>query len=268
MTWGRRLHDVSAETFEAQLAKVAADGFKSIQLAPTKSLAFSKKILSPGYARWLRRALDRAGLEVAILGSYFDLSAGGEEAEVELQKYFDHLLLAKWAGFNVVATETGKIWPDNPQYDERFDNVVKNTGRILEIAEKLGLTFAIEPVYGHTVYNADKMEILLERYPGETLRVLYDPVNLLDPNEEANAEAMWLDFIARLGERFVTVHVKDYEIQDGKKIDRAAGFGRMDHSHLLKLAEEKPHLDFLIEAAKDEQIPIIKNKFSINKEKE
>ncbi len=263
VTWGRRLHDVEADGFEAQVKKVAGDGFRSIQLAPTKSLQFTQEMLSPGYARYIRRILDQNGLVVAVLGSYFDLSASEEEADLVIQRYKDHMQLAKWAGFSVVGTETGKIFPDDPDYEERFQNVIRNLEPILEYAKTLGLSFAIEPVYGHTIYNAQKMLEVLDHYPTEHLRVIYDPVNLLDPNDEEGALEMWEDFIRKLGHLFVAVHVKDYDIENGKKVDRAAGFGRMAYTHLERLAKQKPHLDFLIETAKDENIKQIREQFKI-----
>lgn len=261
MHLGRRLHDVKASSFEDALAKVHAQGFHTIQLAPTKSLNFKREMLSPGYGRYLRQALNRHDLDVAVLGSYFDLSDRSESREETLNRYRDHLLLAHYADFKVVGTETGKIMPDDPEYEEAFRAVKENLGLILEQAEKLGIVVAIEPVYGHTIYNREKMEELLEAYPGRNLQVIYDPVNLLDPTDEAAAPAMWEDFLKHLGNRLVAVHVKDYRIEDGKKRDLPAGTGKMDYSHLFDLAQEKPYLDFLIEAAKDENISTIMEKF-------
>ena len=131
----------------------------------------------------------------------------------------------------------------------------------MEQAEKLGIVVAIEPVYGHTIYNREKMEELLEAYPGRNLQVIYDPVNLLDPTDEAAAPAMWEDFLKHLGNRLAAVHVKDYKIEDGKKRDLPAETGKMDYSHLFDLAQEKPYLDFLIEAAKDENVSTIMERF-------
>lgn len=263
INWGRRFHDAGGEDFFAQLQTIKEQGFGSVQLAPGKSLGFSRTILTPGYAAGLARCLADADIRVAMLGSYFDLSARGEEREAVLQRYYDHLLLAAWAGFPVIGTETGHIKADAPDYDEAYQAVEENLGLILEKAEKLGVCVAVEPVYGHTIHGADKMEKLLQRYPTENLRVIYDPVNLLDPALEDSRESMWQDFLDRLGDRLAVVHVKDYEIVDGKKKDLPAATGRMDYSHLMRLAEQKPGLDFLIETAKDEFIPGIKDFFKI-----
>ena len=259
--WGRRFHDASGEDFFAQLETIREQGFCSVQLAPSKSLDFKREILTPGYAQGLGLCLKEADIRVAMLGSYFDISARGEEREAVIQRYFDHLLLAAWAGFPVIGTETGGISADAPDYEEAYQAVEDNLGVILEQAEKLGVCVAIEPVYGHTIYNADKMCKLLERYPSENLRVIYDPVNLLDPSKEDGREAMWQDFLDRLGDRLAVVHVKDYEIVDGRKKDLPAASGRMDYSHIKKLAEAKPGLDFLIESAQDKDIPAIKEYF-------
>ena len=130
MHLGRRLHDVEVSGFEDALAKVQAQGFHSIQLAPTKSLNFKREMLSPGYGRYLRQALNRHDLDVAVLGSYFDLSDRSESREETLNRYRDHLLLAHYADFKVVGTETGKIMPDDPEYEEAFRAVKENLGRI------------------------------------------------------------------------------------------------------------------------------------------
>lgn len=261
--WGRRFHDAGGADFFAQLENIRREGFVSVQLAPSKSLNFSRDILTPGYAAGLARAFKDADIRVAMLGSYFNISEYGPEREAVVQRYLDHLLLAAWAGFPVIGTETGHIRADDPDYDKAFAAVEENLGVVLEQAEKLGVCVAVEPVYGHTIYNADKMEMLLERYPTENLRVIYDPVNLLDPAKEETREEMWQDFLERLGERLAVVHVKDYDIADGRKKDLPAAHGRMDYSHIRALAEAKPGLDFLIETAPDEAIPKIKEYFGI-----
>lgn len=261
--WGRRFHDAGGGNFAAQIETIRKQGFSSVQLAPSKSLGFTGSCLSPGYAAGLARCLSDAGLRVAVLGSYFDLSARGPEREAVLRRYYDHLLLASWAGFPVIGTETGHIAADDPAYGEAYRAVEENLGRILERAEKLGVSVAVEPVFGHTIHGAEPMLALLDRYPTENLRVIYDPVNLLDPAREAGREAMWEDFENRLGSRIAAVHVKDYDIREGRKIDLPAASGRMDYTWLYRLAALKPGLDFLIEAAPDASIPAIKEAFGI-----
>lgn len=263
INWGRRFHDAGGDDFFAQVKTIHDQGFGSVQLAPSKSLGFRRTLLSPGYAAGLARCLKEADIRVAVLGSYFDLSARGPEREAVLNRYFDHLQLAAWAGFPLIGTETGGIAADAPDYEEAYRAVEENLGIILAQAEKLGVSVAVEPVYGHTIYNADKMCRLIARYPSRNLCVIYDPVNLLDPAAESSREAMWQDFVERLGDRIAAVHVKDYDIVDGKKIDRPAASCRMDYRSLLAFGEQKPGLDFLIETAPDEAIPGIKAFFGI-----
>lgn len=260
--WGRRAHDAGGSTFGEVLATIAGQGFRSLQLAPTKSLGFTHEMLSPDFAADLRAELDAAGLRVAILGSYFDLNARGAAGEAVLTRYFDHLQLADWGGFPVIGTETGKIAADAPDFEEAFAAVVHNLGVILEAAEKLGIVVAVEPVFGHTIHDAAQIERLLALYPTPHLRVIFDPVNLLDPAEEADRAEMWQDFVDRLSDRFAAVHVKDYRIDDGVKIDLPAGTGRMEYGFLEVLARSQPQLDFLIEAAPDEHIPAIRELFA------
>lgn len=260
-TWGRRVHDASGETLQEEFKNIASQGFRSLQLAPTKSMGFKKENLSPGYGAYLRELLQEYNLRVAVLGSYFDLSAGGEEAKEVQEWYIAHLMLARWAGLSVIGTETGGIAADDPNYEEAFDNVINNLSVILPHAEKFGICLAIEPVYGHTIHGAEKMLKVLEHFPTQNLRVIYDPVNLLNPALESDRESMWSDFLEKLDNRLVAVHVKDYDIIDGKKKDLPAGQGRMDYAHIYKLVEKKPRIDLLIESAPDEYIPGIKELF-------
>lgn len=255
---GRRFHDIEADHFETGLQKAKDWGFRSLQLAPTKSLGFTKQQLSPGYGKELRRSLDQYNLDVAVLGSYFDLSSHDDGQEEVVSKYIDHILLAAWSGIPVVGTETGHIDRNDPHYDKAFAGVIANLEQIVPAAEKLGVVVAIEPVFGHTICDIDSMLYLINHFKSVNLRVIYDPANLLDPAKESDREDDWAEAVEKLGDYFVCVHLKDYEVIDGrKKYFGATTSGHMDYSHLLKLAEEKPHLDFILESAKDRDIPHI-----------
>jgi len=263
MQIGIRLHDVNTglpeaeQTMEARAEKARQEGFSCVHLAlqkVIKGVTFDECTLTEGLAAYVRQVFARNDLDIAVLGCYFNL-ANPDPVQIEQIKsrYYAHLRVAPLMGAAMVGTETGA---PNVQYkldaythsDAALKTFMYHLEDVVAEAERRGVTIAIEPVWNHIVYNADRAAQVLQGIGSRNLRIILDPVNLLCVENADNRDAVIADAIDRLGERVAMVHLKDFDIRDGKMVSIAAGTGRMDYTRILRfMKERKPYIHATLE---------------------
>jgi sugar phosphate isomerase/epimerase len=263
LQFGLRAHDFG--TLPAERLADALAPFKpvSIQLALTKALAdspYKTGALSPGYARRLRRIFEERGIAIAVLGCYINpVHPDADAREKALRSFEEHLRFARDFGCAVVGTETGSrnadcSWHPDTETDETFDLLCSSIERLVRTAERYGSIVGVEAVASqHTVSTIERMEKLLARVDSPNLQVIYDPVNLIPVEGLTESQD---DFFARafaaFGPRIVAVHIKDFRMEQGKKIGTLpSGTGELDYPALFRrLQAVKPYVDTLLENSK------------------
>ena len=260
MQIGLRLHDAEKLPLEECLAKVKAQGFSCVHLALSKipGLTADPDALTPGYAMYLRHAFEKAELDIAVLGNYLNLAHPDQAKLKEIQhKYLAHLRFASLLGCSVVGTETGA---PNPEYHydkeachskEALEIFIENLKPVVEYAEKCGVILAIEPVYKHIVWNPERAREVLDRVASPNLQIIFDPVNLLHPDNLSRRSEAIREAIDLLGPDIAIIHLKDYvltEVDKGELKAVGCGLGEMDYSMILKFAKEKkPYIQATLE---------------------
>ena len=268
MQLGIRLHDVNASapeaerTLEARARKAGEEGFCCVHLALSKCIPgfdFDDAALTEGLAAYVRRVFRKQELDVAVLGCYLNLAHPDREKLKSFQeRYFGSLRVAALAGVSVVGTETGA--PNaaykldaNTHSPEALRTFMWNLEPILERAEKYGVMFAIEPVWNHIVYNADRALEVLEAMKSPNLRIIFDPVNLLGAENVDERERVFEDAMDKLCDHIAVVHLKDFVRQDGKLVSVAAGTGEMDYTEILRFIKaRKPWIQATLENTTNE----------------
>ena len=260
---GIRLHDVNTaasleeKTMEARAEKAKQEGFSCVHLAYQKVIAgvsFDAAALNEGLACYTKRVFQEQKLDIAVLGCYLNL-AHPDPAELQKikSKYFGHLRVAALAGCSVVGTETGA---PNAQYKldanthsrEALDTFIRNLAEVVERAEHWGVSMAIEPVWNHIVYNADRAVEVLKAIQSPNLRIILDPVNLLCMENADNREAIFQDAFEKLCDHIAVVHLKDFVRRDGKLVSVAAGTGEMNYENILRFVKaRKPFIQATLE---------------------
>ena len=263
MQLGIRLHDVNtglgpdSQTMQARAAKAREEGFSCVHLAFTKvmpGVTFDDCALTEGLGLYTRRVFDREGLDVAVLGCYLNLAHPDPVKLAEIQsRYYGHLRVASVMGAGVVGTETGA---PNEQYkldanthtDQALDIFLRGLEPVVAEAERRGVTMAIEPVWNHIVYNADRAVQVLKSMGSRNLRIILDPVNLLYAGNADQADSVIADAIDKLGESVAVVHLKDF-VREGESLKSvAAGTGEMDYDRVLRfMKERKPYIHATLE---------------------
>lgn len=268
MQLGIRLHDVNTaleaekQTMAERAATAQAEGFCCVHLAFSKVMSgvtFDAAALTEGLGVYAKNVFARAGLDVAVLGCYLNLAHPDPAKLAEIQnRYFGHIRVASILGASVVGTETGA---PNEQYkldanthtDAALDSFIRGLAPVVECAESYGVTMAIEPVWNHIVYNADRAVRVLKSIGSHNLRIILDPVNLLCAGNADDRDAVFADAIDKLGEHVAVVHLKDFVREGDKLRSIAAGTGEMDYGRVLRFVKErKPFIQATLENTTNE----------------
>ena len=128
-----------------------------------------------------------------------------------------------------------------------------NLAEVVERAEHWGVSMAIEPVWNHIVYNADRAVEVLKAVRSPNLRIILDPVNLLCMENADDREKIFQDAFEKLRDHIAVVHIKDFVRRDGKLISVAAGTGEMRYENLLRMVKQsKPFIQATLENTTNE----------------
>lgn len=265
---GIRLHDVNnngnpeEKTMQARAEKAKLEGFSCVHLAYQKvmgQVCFDDAALNEGLACYTKRVFGQQGLDIAVLGCYLNLAHPDPEELAKIKsRYFGHLRVAALAGCSVVGTETGA---PNAQYKldanthsrEALDIFIRNLAEVVERAEHWGVSMAIEPVWNHIVYNADRAVEVLKAVRSPNLRIILDPVNLLCMENADDREEIFQDAFEKLRDHIAVVHIKDFVRRDGKLVSVAAGTGEMRYENLLRMVKQsKPFVQATLENTTNE----------------
>lgn len=260
---GIRLHDVNTacakelQTLEARAHTAREEGFCCVHLAPQKvmkGVEFEENAFTEGLGHYFRRVFGRESLDIAVLGCYMNL-ATPDSAQLDTfhGRYFGSIRTAAATGCGMVGTETGtpntEYKPDRmTRSDEALQTFIRNLAPVVECAEKYGVTIAIEPVLKHIVYNARRAVEVLKTLRSPNLRIIFDPVNLLGPENVDNRDYVIEDAIDLLFNDIAMVHLKDFVRGEKDLVSMAAGTGEMDYREILKFLKRwKPYIQATLE---------------------
>ena len=260
--YGLRLHDAEKLPLQQQLSVVRDMGFTCVHLALSKvqGMTADPSALTPGYAMYLKKAFEKAGIDIAVLGNYLNLATPDKDAlKKNQEKYTAHLRFASILGVGVVGTETGNpntgyvYDPEKSHTDEALETFITNLRPVVKDAERFGVLLAIEPVWRHIVYSPQRARIVLDEINSPNLRIIFDPLNLLDEENLDRREEVLNDAMTLLEKEIDVIHLKDYKTETGPRTCMAAGLGDMDYSAVLKFAKEKkPFIHATLENTKPE----------------
>ena len=268
MQLGIRLHDVnvslpvSEQSLEKRLEKAREEGLRCYHLALQKCIAsvtFDDAALNEGLGAYLRRLTREYGLDLAVLGCYLNLAHPDPEKIREFQsRYYGHLRIAAISGAGMVGTETGapnaayKL-DENTHGKEALLTFIRNLEPVVDAAESFGVSMAIEPVWNHIVYSADRALEVIRAIQSHNLRIIFDPVNLLGMENVDQRDEVIGDAMDKLADHIAMVHLKDFVRRDGKLVSVAAGTGEMDYREILRLMKvRKPYIHATLENTSNE----------------
>ncbi len=260
---GIRLHDVNTncpeelQTLEARAEKAREEGFTCVHLAPQKvmkGITFDDAAMTEGMAMHFKRVFSKHDLDIAVLGCYLNLAHPDPIKLAEIKsRYYANIRVAALSGSCLVGTETGAPNAEykldaNTHTKEALNIFMHNLADVVECAESYGVTVAIEPVWNHIVYNADRALEVIKGIGSHNLRIILDPVNLLCMENADERDYVIADAFDKLCDHIAMVHIKDFVRENGKLVSVAAGTGEMDYSMILsRLKSKKPYIQATLE---------------------
>lgn len=211
-----------------------------------------------------RHAAAEADIVIAEGGAWSNpLSADRATADAAFRKMVDALRLADEIGARCcvnIAGSRGEKWdgPDpRDMTDETFDAIVELAKRVIAEAAPEGACLSLEPMPWMYPDSAESYQRLIDRIGHPRFSVHYDPVNMINSPPRYFANTAEVDrFVDLLGDRIVSVHVKDIILRDNltTHLDECIpGEGGFDIGHLLtRLDKLDGDLPVMLEHLKSE----------------
>ena len=261
-----RAHDLGVKGEENIVNKLRELGLDGVQLVAYKSIegvSYAEGGLDPLRAREIGRVIRDAGMEVALVGAYFNpVHPNTEKAQRGERIFAEYLSLASALGACVVGSETGSLmgdpWgfhPDNSSLEAR-GTVVKTFGRLADIAKNHGACIGIEGAYNHICQTPDVLYGVIRDIGRDNVRVIFDLYNYLS---DANYESAY-DILDRghelFGSDILLYHVKDLVIKDGKISQCGVGRGILDYGRIIpEIYQRNPNAILVLEGTVGDDIP-------------
>lgn len=224
MRIGVRAHDYGRLGIAELAEKIKAEGLNAAQVAPPKAFKEVENVLSmtEKQAEEIGKAFSDADVKISVLGCYMDL--GNPDAEIRkmaVENIRKSLALGKLMGAHCIGTETSyqrlsidekKIW-----YPYMMDSIK----RVMEEAVKQDMIFALEPVRHYPLDSLETTKKVLEEVNGgKYLRLIFDPLNVLTPDQIDHQEDFWQGWLEELGEYIDVLHIKDLLLtEDGSYLE-------------------------------------------------
>ena len=259
MQVGIRLHDVAEGTIEQRAHTANEQGFSCAHIALSKLCDYKMTLpeLTPGWAMYLKKVFAKEDVDIAVLGCYLNLATPDKDALKKTQEiYKAHLRFASLLGCGVVGTETGA---PNTEYkfeeachtEEALQTFITNLRPVVKCAESSGVILALEPVFKHIMWNPKQTRKVLDAIDSPNLRIIFDPVNLLDVSNYERRDEIFAEAIETFGDEIAMIHLKDFSVGEGKLISCAAGTGMMNYDSIMKFAKQhKPYVHATLEDTK------------------
>ena len=256
MQVGIRLHDVAQGTIEQRVHTAREQEFSCAHIALSKLCDYKMTIpeLTPGWAMYLKKVFAREDVDIAVLGCYLNLATPDKEELLRTQEiYKAHLRFASILGCGVVGTETGA---PNTEYrfekachtEEALQTFITNLQPVVRCAENFGVILALEPVYNHIMWNPKQTRKVLDAIDSPNLRIIFDPVNLLDISNYEKREEIFAEAMESFGDEIAVIHLKDFKVEAGRFVSCAAGTGMMNFDAILKFVKQhKPYVHATLE---------------------
>lgn len=251
---GIRAHDIMAEGLPAAVERAKELGIEGLQLVLERKVTdFKQGSFSEEYAKSIKEDLD--GLSVPVLGSYINPSAPDDnDLEAEVERFKEKIRFASIIKPTVVGTETGIYKEGETESEEAYRRVLGTLRALAEYAKEYNVCIGVEGVHFFVINSPKKMQRLIEDIGTDNVRVIYDPMNLITPQNYKNQDDIICEMFDLLGDKIVAIHVKDFVVENGEMRMVPVGEGMLNYKLIFeKMNEKNLNIPMILEETKDDK---------------
>lgn len=253
MKIGVRAHDYGKMEIEKLAKTLHKCGYECAQLALPKSIVGinTYQDITLKHLERIREAFEKNKVEIPVFGCYMDLGNPNEDVrENAVKTMLKCLVYSKEIGANVVGTETA--YPRLGKEEKKcwYPYMLDSIQRIVEVAQRLDVKLAIEPVYWHPLDSLEAVMDVFEKVNDEKhLRMIFDASNLLEFPDTTNQDMYWTEWLNETGKYIEAMHIKDFYFdKTGQYVPTPLGKGVICYDAISKwLHENKPDMYLLRE---------------------
>lgn len=263
--FGIRAHDLGCFDADELASRVAAAGFECVQLAigkAIKGLDPRQTGINAAMAGEIGAAFARHQVRIEVLACYINPIHPEPETRRSLLDLFkQHLRHACAFGSGIVALESGSLNGDYSPHpgnhsEEAFQQLLPVMRELVAEAQQCGVVVGIEAVTSHVVSTPEKMRRLLDEIASPFLKVVFDPVNLLNANNFTLQREVIHRSLELFGDEIIVVHAKDFRVTGDQCEACPAGLGMLNYDAFMPwFARHKPGIAVLLEEAGPEAAP-------------
>ncbi len=238
-----RTHDLDVKGLENAIEKCKACGITAIQLVAYKfmdEIKYAPNQLNEENAAYIGNALKAAGIDVGLIGAYFNPVHSDKEKVARGKAVFKEYLLHSAAlGCNVVGSETGSFnddkWTYNPlnRTEEALETVIGTFGELAEYAKSVGACVGMEGAAGHVCWNIATLKRAVDAIGADNIKIIFDIYNYLDASNYMNYLEILDEGLQTFAGRIHVFHIKDCVFEEGKLKQVAPGKGMFDFDKIL-----------------------------------
>lgn len=235
MKYGCRAHDYGKQSAAALAQALHLAGYDAAQLAMPRAIQGIENYADIKEAQLLeiRSAFTEANVEISVLSCYMDLAAADSAVRMTGVENICHRLHdQKLLGARQVGSETAYRTCTEAEKAAALPRMLDSVLRIVDEAARIDAVFALEPVDFHPLCSPEILQKILETVGDPLhLKVIFDPVNLLNTASVTRQEETWRAWIQAIGGQLGAMHIKDAcVLPDGKRRLTPLGQGQMDYS--------------------------------------
>lgn len=236
---GTRAHDLGKLEIEEMARALRQNGFTCTQLAFPRAFKGidSFEDIQTTHLEKTRRAFEKYDVEIAVFSCYQDLGNPNEDIRKHAVQIFKKCMeYSKIVGAKAIGTETSYAGLTKEEKKIRFPYVLESVKEIMEYAQKMEVTVALEPVSWHPLDTISKVTEMLDTIGDqEHLKLIFDPSNLLKRDLIPYQEDYWKQWLEKIGGSVIAVHMKDFSYEnDGQKYPTALGKGQIDYQPIAR----------------------------------
>lgn len=224
--------------------KCKASGISAVQLVAYKFLEeikYAPNVLNDENSKVIGAALKEAGIDVPLIGAYFNPVHSDKQKVANCKHIFkDYLTYSKNLGCNIVGSETGSFnddkWTYNPlnRTPEALATVIETFSELADYAKSVGANVGMEGAAGHVCYDVATLNKAIKAINADNIKVIFDIYNYLDASNYKNYLEIFDEGLKTFDGKILLFHIKDCVFEEGKLKQVAPGKGMFDFDKILK----------------------------------